>query len=517
MNKKLLKDLETALINQSEHKGFIKYGTCNLHIVHNSFGDGLKVVSQWNIEDFLTKLFYYFHKYPARKEDLREVQELLELQKQTLLRYVSNRWLTIVPVINRVISQFEALKKYFTDIASKNKQAAENEMYKSIKKFLLNPLSLCRLHFLKSVGEMHNSFLTLMQKDVPLVHVLHCELHKLMKNIFSRFVKPEALEFSISSFDLSNQDNLMKHVDIDIGYQTSEELRKQVVLPKDRSSFFHDCKDFYKRIAKYLQSRLPIDNDFLQSLECLNPSLQDKQMSLEQLKRAAQMMPCVIDPSNIDKLCSEWRVYINMDFSGLEFSRVDGYWSQVLQTKSNVEEGLIFNILPVFVHAALSLSHGQAFVERGFSINKNIATVGRPSLKAITVKSLRIVEDEISSQGGVMSVEISRSLLTAYRGSRAKYADYLKAQEEFDRAAVKDKPDTQEGLTYEEMAKRERKLHDDIIKGKNTVQEGTDCLAKVTTMSADDMKWEVKVCSTIIETGNHMITEAEKELSALSK
>ena len=58
----------------------------------------------------------------------------------------------------------------------------------------------------------------------------------------------------------------------------------------------------------------------------------------------------------------------------------------------------------------LILSHGQASVERGFSINKNMEV---ENLKERSYISLRIIKDYIVYYGGVPQVPITKDLLAS--------------------------------------------------------------------------------------------------------
>ena len=64
------------------------------------------------------------------------------------------------------------------------------------------------------------------------------------------------------------------------------------------------------------------------------------------------------------------------------------------------------------------LSHGQASVERGFSINKQME---RTNMCHETFIAERIVNDHLRSVGGVLSVAINKELLASCRASRARY------------------------------------------------------------------------------------------------
>lgn len=70
------------------------------------------------------------------------------------------------------------------------------------------------------------------------------------------------------------------------------------------------------------------------------------------------------------------------------------------------------------VRMLLLLSHGQASVERGFSVNRQLEVV---NLQEGTYVAQRIICDHIHYVGGLMNVVISKPLLAAASGSRQRY------------------------------------------------------------------------------------------------
>ena len=60
----------------------------------------------------------------------------------------------------------------------------------------------------------------------------------------------------------------------------------------------------------------------------------------------------------------------------------------------------------------LILPHGNADPERGFSLNKNVlVAVHGFSIKEETLETIRMVEDFIIRNNGVMNIEISKDLI----------------------------------------------------------------------------------------------------------
>ena len=70
------------------------------------------------------------------------------------------------------------------------------------------------------------------------------------------------------------------------------------------------------------------------------------------------------------------------------------------------------------------MSPGQATVERGFSVNKEVEV---ENSKEHTLVAQRIVCDHVNSVGGVLKVELSKPffLLLSVKMSRQRYEKYL--------------------------------------------------------------------------------------------
>jgi len=70
----------------------------------------------------------------------------------------------------------------------------------------------------------------------------------------------------------------------------------------------------------------------------------------------------------------------------------------------------------------LLLSHGQASVEREFSVNKEISV---EDMAEQTLVSQRVVKDHLISVGWVTKVSSSKELLASARSARQRYQTHL--------------------------------------------------------------------------------------------
>ena len=88
------------------------------------------------------------------------------------------------------------------------------------------------------------------------------------------------------------------------------------------------------------------------------------------------------------------------------------------------EEGRYQKLLPV-IRVLLVLSHGQASVERGFSVNKKLEV---ENLKEQSLVGQRVICDYVSQCGGVTEVPITKELIKSVASARSRYQSHLEVQ-----------------------------------------------------------------------------------------
>ncbi|KAG0423629.1 hypothetical protein HPB47_000599, partial [Ixodes persulcatus] len=155
--------------------------------------------------------------------------------------------------------------------------------------------------------------------------------------------------------DMEQPANVLATPKIDLGFATRNALRKAPKLSDwTILAFRRDCATFLKNCAKKIAERSPLKFKLTRGSSCLDPA-------------------CALIPE-------------------LGERRVCG---------SNKD-------LFAFVKLILSLSHGNASVERGFSINKDCLVENQ---KEQSLVAQRIVYDAVSSAGGVASVQLTKRML----------------------------------------------------------------------------------------------------------
>uniref|UniRef100_A0A2L2YE91 Uncharacterized protein n=1 Tax=Parasteatoda tepidariorum TaxID=114398 RepID=A0A2L2YE91_PARTP len=98
--------------------------------------------------------------------------------------------------------------------------------------------------------------------------------------------------------------------------------------------------------------------------------------------------------------------------------RLDDFYSNILKSSEFSE---LFEVATII----LTLSHGNAAVESGFSINKDMLV---ENLKDEFLVGLRTVYDAIHFYGGVLNVPLSKDLLHYAKLARGRYQQALEKQ-----------------------------------------------------------------------------------------
>ena len=138
----------------------------------------------------------------------------------------------------------------------------------------------------------------------------------------------------------------------------------------------------------------------------------------------------------------------NVEHSKLEFGtfhftnksdRIDNFLHQHMGSKP------CYQALWKVCKMLLILSHGQASVERGFSINKQIAV---ENLQERSFIAQRVVIDYLKDIGGLSCVVVSPAMLLSASKGRQRYHEYLAEEEKKKKA--------------EQMARKHKTTHDEI-------------------------------------------------------
>ncbi|KAG0440021.1 hypothetical protein HPB47_016432 [Ixodes persulcatus] len=408
---KLQKDMPSSLVD---------INNCNLHKVHNDFAKGLDAFGS-DVEEVVRNVYYNF-KSAVRAEALGECQEALGIASHVFLRHVSNRWLTLQDSLCRVLEQFEALKSYFHK-ASMTKQRVDTENLHSKLAAAFSKKDLyAKVLFLKNCAELFSRFQTLFQKQEPLLHILHAELLSLVQRILSRCLRSAAyVDKSAEELKkLDVQDSTLWKTKPEVGMDTEQAMLKWD--PGEKKRLLLGARAFYLACSKDLLQKLPLDNKVLQHTSLLGLQPSDVESEVRSLRYLASQLPQVLESDHVSSLVDEWPL-LRCDSANslqlMEDGRIDTRWATVFKQKCAAGQQK-YPLLSRLVKALLSLPHGNADCERGFSENKHLLE-GRASLCIASINGLRQVKTYLQRyDGDATKVPLSPDLLRSADMKRKK-------------------------------------------------------------------------------------------------
>ena len=478
----------TNLINKeladSHLPMMIDVGSCNLHKVHNAFAKGLTVFGH-DAEDLALKLFYWFKHSAARREDLQSVQFALELDSVLLLRHVESRWLSLQPAITRILSQWLAITKYFKHLPDSDKSVEKNGKYKEIMLLLNNPRTYIQLVFIADVASVFSNFLQSFQREGPLIHMLYLALNNLVRTLMLRFVNTAVVGTKMASdlvaIDVNDVKNLRTLEDMEIGEATRNSLSK--LKPEKHKGILLDIRKFLSTAVQYLQTKLPLTNDTLRNLQCLQPTARSKPESETFIRRLATKLRQVISQEEVSVVTDEWKLYsvddIPRSWYCVEDSAedvscgacnerpdmsVDQYWAKVLAMRTAAGD-LKYKTLSKVVMASLALSHGNADAERGFSTNKNVVTADRARLCEGTINAVRLVKDTMRCHGGLATkMSVTPALVKRAQDAYRRYKEHLEEEQRNEEMRKKQLLERKQQQLAEEQKKKEEEKKKELRK-----------------------------------------------------
>ena len=166
-------------------------------------------------------------------------------------------------------------------------------------------------------------------------------------------------------------------------------------------------REFYKVCTSYLLLKLPLTN-IIRCSKVLQPSLRQEAFTLKGIRILGKRLLVSVD---IDSSSDEWKLY-QLDDIPLEFfktkglnengeeillkERVDHYWRKIELMKNAVGD-LKYPLIIKVVKVALSLAHGNAEVETGFSEGARNVTKDRVLLSKASANAIQSTKDGLKS------------------------------------------------------------------------------------------------------------------------
>ena len=197
--------------------------------------------------------------------------------------------------------------------------------------------------------------------------------------------------------------------------------------------FRMSSKAFLIKMVKKILDKSPLTYPLVRYMNFLDPRIfiAKKETSAEKLTRILCIMSEAgrITDGESDKVMKQFhQVHDNSVIAdseafksfSMESNRVDTFYFDRLANEADLKE------LWKVVKLLLTLSHGQATVERSFSSNKGVMV---ENLAQYSLVAQRVICDHVRSVGGVLNVAFFKELLLSAASARQRYHNLMRKKE----------------------------------------------------------------------------------------
>lgn len=274
----------------------------------------------------------------------------------------------------------------------------------------------------------------------------------------------------------------------------------------------------------------------LRDVQCIHPLVRKTEEGKTAFNRLCMHLTKVTKGDAFcDKAKADWLLYMCDSNNKLEQWIVDhesdcsdicSYWDYVTRL-TDVAGDRKYKHVEVVVKSALSLSHGNAAPERGFSVNNSLLSKERLALGEETISAARVVKEAVKLFGSVTGVPVTKSLIACSRKAHAEYvlqlekektAQKMKIEEQRKQELMKKELETvlvnkeamckaikeQDGLETQQMQEQET--------AKQLINEAA--LKLSVSLKNNDMAG-AKVAQVMLSAGNQKLQDTFKQLSEI--
>lgn len=326
----------------------------------------------------------------------------------------------------------------------------------------------------------------------------------------------------MARIDLDKDENLTSTKEVDVGFAVKAILQSlkndSKVSQLQLLGFFTECKKFLKTTTSKILERCPLKYPIFRNLTALDPqyiashpksALSKFEKLLDKLMECKRLSPseCDVAKEQYVAFVSDVKKYHKEEFSTFSTEqRLDTFFYQNIGEKE--ETGMLWKVVKMM----MLLSHGQADIERGFSINKEVAS---DNMDETTIIAYRRAYDGVLVMGfkEVHEMPISAEMMQSCRYSRHRY-DMASEEKKKQRKATEAQEKTRQLTT---------KLNE--CKKKAELEKETEKLLKKSDKLAEDAekhkKWQFLIESNALkEKGKakkREISKTEEDIEALEK
>lgn len=292
---------------------------------------------------------------------------------------------------------------------------------------------------------------------------MHSELELLLRTIIGRICKPHVWPANTTpSEDIVDvAENLVPSGNVIVSDDVKTELSN--LKDVDTLGFLYKVRQHYIASFKHVMLKSGFRNSFLKYCRCLAPSNRKSARSSKDIVQIAKQLPMEI---KTDTLSDEW-ILLSSEPEAQNGGdmRIDDYWTHFFALKTERGEPK-YPLVSVVVQATLSVSHGNADVERGFSTSARILSEDRASLSERTLNALMTVKGALRFYDNrPQLVPMTKSLLMMGHKAYQSYKLYLENEKRKKEEEKAEKQRQHESKMEEERSKQK------IEELKSTIEE----------------------------------------------
>jgi hypothetical protein len=238
--------------------------------------------------------------------------------------------------------------------------------------------------------------------DKPLIVYLASDLTLLLSNLLNLFVKSDVMRanttgFKLANFEVEKKNNHIAVKKINIGNASKLALASSNATELQKRQFYDECFQMMCALVSKIQERCPLKYSIVRAFAALDPQIitdnNDAAVAKFSIITKKLVVARIKTSGQCDKAEREFRrmirekadIFKNYDPKD---ERLDEFCHGLLDDKEEFRE--LWNI----VQLIMVLSHGQATVERGFSVNDDMLL---PNIKKESLIGQRIVFDTMKS------------------------------------------------------------------------------------------------------------------------
>lgn len=408
-------------------------GSCGLHIVSGALGTGV-LRSSWPLKKVLKSMFNFFNDAPAR----RDVYIMLNESSIFPDRFCATRWVENEPVAERAVQTWDKTMNVIKHFSNQppSKRPKDNSSFECLVVNRQDVLMKVKIQVFKDIAQKTNMFLTVFQTDAPMVPFMSDSLEELLRRLMGYFISKPILESAATPLSLVKLDvsatggKCLPLIDLKLPTASKAMLKKLGLSIGAKTSFLNQYRDFLIGMVEKLQERCPLKFAIVRCAASLDPV-----KMADNPTQALQLFEGLVDvvfnhgritANEADSAKAQFECFLNDvvrphkdAFRKFDFkeSRLDEFFALYMVGEKRYVR--LFKI----VKFVCVLSHGQAPIERGFNVNKEVQV---ENLMKESLISQRIVYDQLrSSESKIHEIPIPRQLILSCKSAHQRYAQSL--------------------------------------------------------------------------------------------